>query len=534
MQSVVDALRRIGSTAMLAGDLGQARGILLALEALETTLNRSSDGTSEDPEGAPQPAQSPEPVTGGGPSPVDPCPDPTSDPSPSPMVSSENRPEPTEQPEPVDIPPEPNGAPEPPRDGAALPTGLRKCLKGLRGVEAKMRASADEYRTQNPFPMISAVWGVAAIAQEARAAGIDGDADWRKAMKATKSVWDAATKKRPSRAWSQKFTADAALLRELAEALADCHAGSLLVKGLSPGQRPGVETWEPYLAACAVQAWANRTANSLNVREELPELEGLHAKLVSLKSEDAYVPYWNLTGHGALSDSEVRTQAQANLGLLAVASKGPAKRPDRSRHLAAIRELIGSGGADFEAQLVAIVKEAILDRMRPTDKDLLALLEGYEAVLASASEAALGSLVRALGGASARRLGSKERPAPVSSEEDVLEQFPDVVEYMAGKKLLFVGGRKGQTARIPKYKVALRLADFEWPDMETHSNPAQLSPAVSKADVVVYLIRFSRHSYKKAIDEAKAQGKAVVTLPSGQSLAQLAHAVREQVLPARQ
>jgi hypothetical protein len=90
-----------------------------------------------------------------------------------------------------------------------------------------------------------------------------------------------------------------------------------------------------------------------------------------------------------------------------------------------------------------------------------------------------------------------------------------VRELLAGKKMLLVGGNKGQSFRKDDLLSGLQLASVEWPDMDWDTNENKLTPYVDRADVVLYLIRFSRHSYGRALTRAKGQGKLVARITRG-------------------
>ncbi|MBV6458512.1 MAG: hypothetical protein HONBIEJF_01641 [Fimbriimonadaceae bacterium] len=114
-----------------------------------------------------------------------------------------------------------------------------------------------------------------------------------------------------------------------------------------------------------------------------------------------------------------------------------------------------------------------------------------------------------------------------SVDERLLEGMKPV---LAGKRLLFVGGNKGQEPRRQAIE-RLFACELEWPDMEDDTNLNVLRPKLAHADLVCLLIRFSRHGYKEIIDEAKEIGKQVVVFRAGLHPNRLLHDLKEQ-LPA--
>ena len=131
------------------------------------------------------------------------------------------------------------------------------------------------------------------------------------------------------------------------------------------------------------------------------------------------------------------------------------------------------------------------------------------------------------GAARARKVG------PIADQD--IEQAPEdavftaVKAHLAGKTVLFVGGR-----RIPEKKreveQALGLKELLWPDADPDTLLHDFTAAALKADVVCYLIRWSRHSYKQVIDLAKGQGKETVVLKAGLGVNRLVHDFNEQLL----
>jgi len=114
-------------------------------------------------------------------------------------------------------------------------------------------------------------------------------------------------------------------------------------------------------------------------------------------------------------------------------------------------------------------------------------------------------------------------------DEGMLEGMKPLLQ---GRRLLFVGGNKGQE---PRRQAIERLfeCELEWPDMEDDTNLNVLRPKLAHADIVCLLIRFSRHGYKEIIDEAKEIGKQVVVFRAGLHPNRLLHDLRKQLPPGR-
>ncbi|QYK56561.1 MAG: hypothetical protein KF733_03555 [Fimbriimonadaceae bacterium] len=133
---------------------------------------------------------------------------------------------------------------------------------------------------------------------------------------------------------------------------------------------------------------------------------------------------------------------------------------------------------------------------------------------------------------------SRKGTAPIDEVGSAPNTAPEVVKAakarLKGKSLLFIGGSKGQGQRKKEYLTTFELGEFEWPDLEVHSKPESVLPKIERADVVAYLIRFSRHSYKSLVNEARSQGKEVVVMKAGLNLVKFATAYCEQVLRLEQ
>lgn len=170
----------------------------------------------------------------------------------------------------------------------------------------------------------------------------------------------------------------------------------------------------------------------------------------------------------------------------------------------------------FANDLCKAVDGALEAGVPPSNKELRNQLEGYLSFLEGLQHAQGKKLREHLQKDADLRIAKHQVLAEDDPEsEDGDEMLKEVVSLVEGKRMLFVGGNKGQTYRIPEYKKRLKLADFQWPDMEPDGKPATVRPLLEKQDIVVYVIRFSRHSYKSLLDEAKELGKATVTLPRG-------------------
>ncbi len=101
---------------------------------------------------------------------------------------------------------------------------------------------------------------------------------------------------------------------------------------------------------------------------------------------------------------------------------------------------------------------------------------------------------------------------------ELAQKKADLRALLQGKTMLFLGGNKGQGRKREDLIELLGLQDLDWPDTDNSTNPGKLTPRVPHADLVCYLIRWSRHSYKQVLDDAKRQGKMIAVLRRGLGL----------------
>lgn len=182
----------------------------------------------------------------------------------------------------------------------------------------------------------------------------------------------------------------------------------------------------------------------------------------------------------------------------------------------------------FRAQVVRCLEAG----MRPTDPKLRKLLLPYRAYLGDLPAAQGNALVKALDQYEMKLVAQKKL---VSDAEDPAEPDPmelkAVKEYLAGKRLLLVGGQS-QPARIRKLKKTLGV-DVDWPGSDKDDRAEMFRAHVDAADVVCLLIRFSRHAYADALKWAREQGKDTVTLKAGMGVNRLVNDIYTQVIARR-
>jgi hypothetical protein len=195
-------------------------------------------------------------------------------------------------------------------------------------------------------------------------------------------------------------------------------------------------------------------------------------------------------------------------------------------------------GAKFDEDVLrAKVIAAMEAGVPPSHRELRNLLAGYRFVLEGVTHRDVQKLDQYLQKDALEIIAKKKAPVELTLEEedpDLAMKVMTLLPHTQGKTLMFVGGSKGQGWRKDEYIRILGLKDMIWPDAEEGTKVTDLSGKVSKADIVCLLIRFSRHSYKSVLDEAKGQGKETVTLPRGYGVNTVIHEMWTQLLGAPQ
>lgn len=287
--------------------------------------------------------------------------------------------------------------------------------------------------------------------------------------------------------------------------------------------------------AAAAEAWIHRLNEDKGLEFVDEQQREIHRRIEALAQEYGfYIRWWNL------NDYKVTTEAIAK-----EASKlGGRFRNLQTRHesklkkegtLLALTGLVSSlkDDGDLEKTLVPAILRCLEAGVQPSKKELVEACLPYRAFLADLEHPGLRRLVEALN-LEKMRLQRKNQPEPEDPDEDEGPQdtlLAEVREHLKGKTVLFVGGRC-----LPQKQQEIMQAlgvDLLWPDAEPDTLINQFTASTLRADVVCYLIRWSRHSYKLVLDHAKRLGKETVTIKAGLGLNRFVHDVHDQLLARR-
>lgn len=293
------------------------------------------------------------------------------------------------------------------------------------------------------------------------------------------------------------------------------------------------DTWKMLLIqAASADAWLHRIIDrGLGIIDT--QQSSLHDRLSALAREhDIFVEAWKSDINGGPRTESIVRDAKLLAESLARAKKGRANVERQREVMDALGALIytSSAESDFAERLVQLAVDGLEAGIPPSRKPLTEILGPYRQTLADANEPRLAKLIHYIDKSNlaliARHRGV---PEPEDASEGDSEQLAELKQKLAGKRVLFVGGNKGQEKRRVKIEKALGLAALVWPDLEDNDGPSRVESSVATADLVCQLIRFSRHSYKQAIDYAKSLGKATAILPRGLGFNTIVHDLHNQL-----
>ncbi|MFZ4507224.1 MAG: hypothetical protein ACOYON_05955 [Fimbriimonas sp.] len=257
----------------------------------------------------------------------------------------------------------------------------------------------------------------------------------------------------------------------------------------------------------------------------------LHEKLRELQPEDHFVPYWKTSGDDRMSKADIDAEANQLAAFFTSLEQRTRKRMVGERAMDRLVSLVREPSeGDFEEHIVRIVEDALNGGIPPTNKRLTEILLPYRHLLDGVPHAQGRKLKDHLDRQATLLQSKPIRLADEDEAEDPAHEarLEAVRNLLTGKTILFVGGNKGQAFRQAEYERDLRVK-LLWPDMEDATNMNALRPSVEKADLVCLLIRFSRHSYKKALDDAKASGKMTAILARGLGFRTIVHDLYAQL-----
>ncbi len=193
-------------------------------------------------------------------------------------------------------------------------------------------------------------------------------------------------------------------------------------------------------------------------------------------------------------------------------------------------------GDDFLDVLEKKIEACLKAGTQPSNKKLRECLVPFAAILRPGT-GQYGKLIEYVRGDAlndARNdpgaLAGKDTEVEAVSDEEHQRRVEDLQRLLRGKRMLIVGGAKGQAQRKHAIEKMLELADVEWPDVEKDDTLDVFWPRLEKADIAVQLIKFCRHHYAEVLREGKEKGKMVARIKGGLGLKRIALDLHEQLI----
>lgn len=290
------------------------------------------------------------------------------------------------------------------------------------------------------------------------------------------------------------------------------------------------------MAACG-EAYLLRVFDDRGLPVWDSQQKDLHARLEKMEPPSFVTRWWKRT------DPPPAEELRKRGGQLAEEVNNLRRAKERAEAttnaMADLKDYMAEAvSSNFDEDVLRAKITAAMDAgVPPSHRELRNLLAGYRFVLEGVNHRDVQKLDQYLQKDALEVIAKKKAPVELTLEEedpDLAMKVLALLPHTTGKTLMFVGGSKGQGWRKDEYIRILGLKDMIWPDAEEGTKVTDLSGKVSKADIVCLLIRFSRHSYKSVLDEAKSQGKETVTLPRGYGVNTVIHEMWTQLLGAPQ
>lgn len=245
-----------------------------------------------------------------------------------------------------------------------------------------------------------------------------------------------------------------------------------------------------------------------------------------------YVPVWNQN----MSNSEVMRLASGLPEHRQNRLKVLQSRRLRTPALKALTDLINETPVpdDFEDRLCQAVSDCLKAGIKVSDKDMRAQLLPFLSILEEADDEG----VRRVAAEVAKELRRRERkliPEPPEPEQPDAEhdaRLAEVLEHTRGKVMLFMGGKR-QEERRRQLETLLELKVLMWPDFEHDSKPSEFMDEALKADILCYLIRWSRKNVREVAKVCKENGGKVVRLRAGVGTHRVVQDLYEQLVANR-
>lgn len=217
---------------------------------------------------------------------------------------------------------------------------------------------------------------------------------------------------------------------------------------------------------------------------------------------------------------------------------GPMKAAEREFRLAQLIDFAAAPyeGDDFVDVLEEKIHACLNAGTQPSNKKLRECLVPFAAMLRP-GEGQYKRLVEYVRGDATndarndpRALAGQDAEVESVPDEEHERRVEDLKRLLRGKRMLIVGGSKGQAMRKALIEKLFELSEVEWPDVEKDDTLDAFWPRLEKADIAVQLIKFCRHHYGEVLKEAKEKGKMVARIKGGLGLKRIALDLHEQLI----
>lgn len=346
--------------------------------------------------------------------------------------------------------------------------------------------------------------------------------------------WDRLVENKEFFALNRQRLHDAEIWRELSEGyklLADAEEATAWLESKPDIAAPHFN----YLfdAAAAAESVVDRVMIDFDMGVWDSQQRDIHSRLEALRPEETKTKWWRRIGSDIPERPEIVNVARGLKTELNRIRQGANKTKAKETVVAELSEWLKTSVADegFEERLLELVTQAMDDGIPPSDKELRSMLGGYHYILANSDNKKVKKLnehVKA--DTMLAQTKAPDRSAEPEPEEVNSKELEELLPLTRGKTVMFVGGAKGQGWRKQDYVKALELNDLIWPDAEEQTKPSALATNIAKSDIVCLLIRFSRHSFKGVIDDAKVAGKMTAIMPRGLGLNTIIHELHSQLV----
>ncbi len=245
--------------------------------------------------------------------------------------------------------------------------------------------------------------------------------------------------------------------------------------------------------------------------------QDLH-KRIRLSTPD-FIEWWTQAGNGGPSTAKIRQASSGLEDLFQECFKELNNKDARDQAVNELDRLLKEGESleDYVERLASATLACLATGVPPSNKSLVECLLPYRPQLAELNLEGLKKILDFTKKREMQMIANREvildNDIPPDPEHQA--RLEDLRKVLDGKVMVWLGGNKRQAARREIIEQQLKLKELVWPDSEDATHIDQLRVQAQKADFVVQLIRWSRHSYRLIVNEAKAQGKQVAVLTSG-------------------